>query len=274
MEDKTYREQISDDVFRTAVELLDAGNESGLENHLHQYPDLVNQYIRFDNDGYFSKPCLLNFVAENPIRNEILPKNIVELTGIILEAGAKENAEQINYTLGLVCSGRVARECRLQIPLIELFHEYGADLNNAMFSALAHGEFEAAEFLIQTGAEINLPTAAATGRYFEFQALLPGSNDKERHLAFAFAAQHGRTEILRLLLESGENPDRYNPEGAHAFSTPLHQAVTAGHGDIVKLLVEAGARLDLQDKIYGGTALDWAVYAGKSVIEKYLRSKF
>jgi ankyrin repeat protein len=51
------------------------------------------------------------------------------------------------------------------------------------------------------------------------------------------------------LLDAGEDPNRYNPEGTHAHSTPLHQAALAGHKAVVQLLIERGARLDIQDTV-------------------------
>ena len=41
---------------------------------------------------------------------------------------------------------------------------------------------------------------------------------------------------------------------------PLHQAVSSGSLESVKLLVEAGASLSAKDKIYDGTPIDWAGY--------------
>ena len=38
-------------------------------------------------------------------------------------------------------------------------------------------------------------------------------------------------------------------------------------------LVERGARLDLRDRIYDGTPLDWAVYGERSEIADYLREQ-
>jgi ankyrin repeat protein len=87
------------------------------------------------------------------------------------------------------------------------------------------------------------------------------------------AAQHGQTEIVRLLLDAGEDPDRYNPAGNHGHSTPLHQAALAGHEEVVHLLVERGARLDIEDSIYHGTPLGWALHSGQSAIADYLRSR-
>ncbi len=55
--------------------------------------------------GYFERPTLLAFCSENPIRNGRLPANIVDATRAVLEAGPE--AEAVQYTLALVCSGRV-----------------------------------------------------------------------------------------------------------------------------------------------------------------------
>ena len=87
------------------------------------------------------------------------------------------------------------------------------------------------------------------------------------------AAQHGHAEVVRLLLDAGEDPNRFNPKGNHAHSTPLHQAVCAGHADVVRLLAERGARLDVKDTIYQSTPLGWAIYCKQAEIEKYLRSR-
>ena len=92
-------------------------------------------------------------------------------------------------------------------------------------------------------------------------------------MALALACMQGQARVVRLLLDTGAEPDRYNPDGFHAHSTPLHQAVWGRHLDVVKLLVEHGARLDLRDRIYDGTPLDWAVYGDRSEIAEYLRDR-
>jgi ankyrin repeat protein len=76
---------------------------------------------------------------------------------------------------------------------------------------------------------------------------------------------------VRLLIEAGEDPSRYNPVGCHSHSTPLHQAALAGHLEVVRLLVERGARMDLKDTLFQGTPGGWAKHAGKTEVEEYLR---
>ena len=266
-----FHERIQDTAFRRAVDLLDTGNVRGLRAHLRAHPNLARQRVTFEGGNYFQNPSLLEFVAENPIRHGELPANIGEIARVILEAGAKNDVSILNETLGLVCSGCVARECGVQIPLIDLLCDYGADPNRGMPSA--HGEFEAANALIRRGARIDLPVAAALGRVNDARRLLQTASSEDRHRAVALSAQFGHTEIVRMLFDAGENPDRYNPPGCHAHSTPLHQAAFAGHEKTVRLLVERGAKLDMKDILWQGTPADWARHAGNSEIEAYLRER-
>jgi ankyrin repeat protein len=132
---------------------------------------------------------------------------------------------------------------------------------------------EALNALIRRGARINLPVAAVLAQIEDLRRLLPGADSGERHLALALASQFGRVEIVRLLLDAGEDPDRYNPVGGHSHSTPLHQAAAAGHDELVRLLVERGASLDLKDTLWQATPADWARHEGRTEIEAYLRKK-
>jgi ankyrin repeat protein len=269
--DLPHQERIEDATFRRAVELLDAGDVVGLRAHLNQHPNLVRQHVVFEGGNYFRDPTLLEFVAENPARHGILPAKIVEVTKVILDAGARQSSR--NETLMLVSTGSVTRECRVQVSLIDLLCDYGADANSAVHAAALHGEFEAVSALIGRGARIDLPVAAALGRIEDARRLLAGASTGDRHLALSLAADFGDVEIVRLLLDAGEDPNRYNPLGGHSHTTPLHQAVGAGHAEMVRLLVERGARLDLKDVLWRATPADWARHAGKTEIEAYLRGK-
>jgi ankyrin repeat protein len=111
------------------------------------------------------------------------------------------------------------------------------------------------------------------GRLADAAHLLASAGAESRHCALALAAQHGHVEVVRLLLDAGEDPNRYNPDGNHSHSTPLHQAALAGHDAVVHLLVERGARLDIEDTLYQSTPVGWARYAGQTDIEKYLRAQ-
>jgi hypothetical protein len=268
--DLPHHERIEDAIFRRAVDLVDAGDVAGLKTHLAQHAGLARRHVAFEGGNYFRNPTLLEFIAENPIRRGRWPGNIVEVAELLVDAGADQAA--LDETLGLVATGRIAREFGVQIALIDFLCGRGADANGALQAAVGHGEFEAAEALIKHGAEIDLTVAAGLGRVADFRRLLRGAGGEERHRALAVGAQFGQVEIVRMLLDAGEDPNRYNPAGFHSHSTPLHQAALAGHEETVRLLVERGTRMDLRDLLWNGTAADWAKHEGRTEIEAFLRA--
>jgi hypothetical protein len=268
-DDRPHHRRIENVLFRRAVEYLDDGNSIVLRDHLRQHPQLVRERVTFEGENYFTRPSLLEFIAENPVRNDCLPPNIVNIAEVIIDAGADKEA--IDATLTLVCSGKVARECGVQTPLVEFLCARGATANAAMIPALVHAEFAAAEALLRCGADVNIAVAAGFGRITEVHEALGSADAQSRQRALALAAQHGHSEIVTLLLESGEDPNRYNPVGYHSHSTPLHQAALAGHRGVVQTLIEHGARTNLRDTLFNGTALEWAEYGKHDEVVEYLR---
>lgn len=265
-----HHERIEDVTFRRAVEFLDAGDEEGLREHLKRHPHLARRQVAFEGGNYFRNPTLLEFVAENPVRHGKLPKNIVEITKVILEVGVEQSS--LDETLKLVATGRVPRECDVVVDLINLLCNRGADPDSAAETAAVQFELKAVDALLARGARITLPLAAALSRIEDARRLLPSADPQQRHLAMALAAQYGHLEIVRMLLDAGEDPNRFNPVGGHSHSTPLHQAAGNGHLDVVRLLIERDARLDVKDILFGGTPAGWAAHAGKKEVEAYLRA--
>lgn len=268
--DLRHHERIEDAVLRQAVDLLDAGDTIALQAQLRQHPQLVHQHVDLEGGNYFRSPTLLEFAAENPVRHGRLPANIVDVVRVILDAGPDMAAR--NETLMLVATGSVPRECRVQLPLIDLLCAYGADPGSAIRAAAILEEHASVLALLGHGAKVDLPVATALSRVPEFRHLLATSSPEERHLSLALAAQFGHVEIVRLLLDAGEDPNRYNPPGGHSHGTPLHLAAGAGHEEVVGLLVERGARLDLQDVLWHATPADWAAHAGKTELGAFLRA--
>ncbi len=264
-----HHERIMDPAFLQAVDLLDAGDTAGLKAHLEHHPKLVRDHVTFEGGNYFRNPTLLEFVAENPVRHGTLPENIVEVAKVILDAGAEPPS--IQAALMLVSTGSVPRECNLQVVLINLLCDHGAEPEAALPPAMLHGELDAVNALLARGARLNLPVAAALGRMPEVRAHMAISSAADRHLALALGAQFGQTEVVRLLLDGGEDPSRYNPPGGHSHCTPLHQAACFGHEPVVRLLVEHGADPYIRDLLWQGTPADWAHHAGRTELEVYLR---
>ena len=266
-----HHERIEDPTFRRGVDLLDAGDVAGLRAHLNQHPNLVRQRVAFEGGNYFRNPTLVEFAAENPVRRGKLPDTILDVVKVILSAGVEPSA--LNETMMLVSTGCVPRVCRVQVPFIDLLYEHGADPNSAVRAAALHHELESVNALIKCGAQIDFPVAAALGGIEEARRLLPVASSEDRHLALSLASDFGDVEIVRLLLDAGEDPNRYNPVGGHSHTTPLHQAAGAGHEDVVQLLVTRGARLDMKDVLWHATPEGWAKHAGQTAIEAYLHAE-
>lgn len=263
-----HDELILDPDFRSAVAMLDAGDEAGLRELIALKPSLLKQRVVFEGGNYFRNPSLLEFIAENPVRYGRMPENVVSIARMLLEAGAGD----VDETLGLVASGSVARESGKQCEMIAQLCSFGADPDVGMRAALVHGEMDAVQCLLAQGATRSLAVAAALGEVAQMASLVERATPEERHLALSLAAQFGKASTVTLLIESGESPDRFSPVGGHSHATPLHHAVWGGHLETVKTLVEHGAKLDIRDILFDGTPLDWAEYGGRDRVAEYLRS--
>jgi peptide-methionine (S)-S-oxide reductase len=255
--------------FHEAVAAIDAGDVEALRRLLAANPELVHERLEEPAEGYFARPYLLWHIAENPVRNDRLPRNIADVTRTIIEAGAPR--DQLDYTLELVASGRVPREAGVQLELIDLLTSCGADPDTAMPSCLGHKEIAAATRLLERGAKVTLLVAVCFDRKEQAKALLKTASSHDKQVALLAAAFYGHADLARMLLDAGADVNQFGPKGFHAHSTPLHQAVYAGSLDTVKALVAAGARLDVADRVYGSTPLGWAEYCKKPEIAEYLR---
>jgi hypothetical protein len=281
---------IADPLFRRAVEAIDAGDLVTLSRLLDEHRGLIRQRLDMPVTGYFRHPFLLWFIAGNPVRAESLPANIVEITDLLIKAARGQDRDdpqqegddprqegndafqqELDYTLGLVATGRVPRESGVQAELIDLLIDAGAAPAGGI-SALAHGNTAAAQQLIRRGDELTLAAAAGLGLEEEVARLAPGAGKDERELAVVVAAFYGRADLLSQLIGPGIDLNSYPKEGTgfHTHGTALHQAVSSGSLEAVKVLVEAGANTRLADRIYGGTPLDWAEYLGRGKIAEYL----
>ncbi|WOO41630.1 ankyrin repeat domain-containing protein [Rubellicoccus peritrichatus] len=276
MQNQSYRDRISDLSFRQAVDLIDAGDVESLRTHLTRNPGLVSQLVEYEGN-YFTCPTLLHFVAENPIRNGRLPANISDVAEVILKAGADVNAasheDNSGSVLALVASGMVPRKCDVQEALMAVLVKYGADPNSAIWSALSQGEHDAASALVKLGATIDLIAAAGLGRLEEIRQLLSNADDLTLRRALAAAVINRQVESARLLLPRIHDPEAFNPDGFHTHSTPLHQAVANDDPEMAAVLLDHGAQWDRpQDKLWGGTPCDWAIYLGKGRVIVFFAS--
>ncbi|MDN5289097.1 MAG: ankyrin repeat protein [Mucilaginibacter sp.] len=257
--------EIKDPLFREAVEAIDSGDITVLKDLLAKHPNLIQDRLDYPIEGYFKNPYLLWFVADNPIRIDKLPSNIVEITQLLVEAVKRKASgglqEQLDYTMGLVATGRIPKECGVQLQMIDLLIDAGAKPGNGI-GALAHGNIDAAAHLIEHGGKLTLTAAVCLERMDDVVRLAPAASQEELLLALTAAGFYGKWRMVSFLLNMGVNPNGFpeNDSGFHSHATPLHQAVCSGSLYAVKLLVEAGADTDVKDRTYQGTPLGWAAH--------------
>jgi peptide-methionine (S)-S-oxide reductase len=279
--------QALDALFQRAVSAIDAGDVSELERLAAVNPRVVRE--RLDDpgawlrdkvgsalDGFFRRPYLLWFVAEDPVRNGRLPDNISDVTRVILRAAEREGVEtrreQIDYALRLVSWSWIARECHVQIDLIDVLIDAGAALVGNPENALVNGNFAAAEHLVVRGAPVSLATALCLARWDHVRRLGPTASAEDKQFGLVLAALKGKADALAAVIDLGVD---LNAPCANLYShaTALHHAVYSGSLDAVKVLVQAGADLDTKDTIYEGTPLGWAEYGKQVEIAEFLRER-
>jgi hypothetical protein len=154
----------------------------------------------------------------------------------------------------------------------------------ALLAATQRNRVETARFLIQEGADVNAKDfiqdspylyAAAEGRIEILKMTLGAGADlkdtnRYRGTGLIPAAHHGHVEAVKLLLATAIDRDHVNNLGW----TALLEAVILGdggaaHTEIVRLLVEAGANVNIADRD-GETPLAHAKKSGYSGMARIL----
>ena len=106
------------------------------------------------------------------------PKNVVDITKLLLDAGADVNAESDAYgggctTLGLVATSIHPERTDVQIALLQTLLDRGATFqqpseggngHTIISACLANGQPKTAEFFANLGAPLDLESAAALGQ--------------------------------------------------------------------------------------------------------------
>lgn len=273
--------------------LLLRGDVDGLDRLLHREPELVHGRVRSSDppyDGYFNGATLLHHVAGNPLLAP-LRREMPEVARLLLALDADVDAstrpgpsqpDDIGWTtLGLVASSAEARRASLQIELMDVLLDAGADPDaregGCIMGALFYGETRAAEHLARHGARLDVIAAAGVGDLHRLETLLgradlgprlvhyspvpwPSDGGRAEILATAlgYAALHGRTEGLLCLLAAGADPNHQAPVNGRA----LHWAVLGDRPDSVRVLLDAGADPGVRDMDHGATPAEWAAHLG------------
>jgi ankyrin repeat protein len=266
--------------FENAVEAVVSGDLETLRSKLAEYPDLVQS-----RSSRRHRATLLHYIAANGVEGhrQRTPANAVEVAKALLDAGAEVDAladmyEEKCTTMSMLVSSTPPNDAGLQIPLAMTLLDYGAAIEgrgskwqSPVSTALVFGFVDTARAIAERGAPVDdVIVAAGLGLSDETEAFIARSSKEDLQKALALAAQHGHEDVVRVLLDAGVDPDRYNPDGFHSHSTPLHQAALRGYEWVVRLLIERGARLDLADTIYDSTPAGWARHGGHKELARLL----
>src|SRR5262245_5001640 len=207
-----------DDLFRRAVAAIDAGDVAALRQQIAAQPRLVSERLEHPGpwlrdtignalETFFQRPYLLWFVAEDPVRNGALPSNVAEVTRAIIgaarEAGEGSLQEQLDYALRLVSWSWIARQCDVQIALIDVLIDAGASPDGNADNALVNSNFAAAAHLVERGAPLTLSTALCLDRWDDVSRLGPEATTRQKQFALTLVALKGKVDALRRIIDLG-----------------------------------------------------------------------
>lgn len=256
--------------FEEAADAIIGGDRATLEQLLEENPDLVHARSPRQH-----RATLLHYVAANGVENyrQVTPPNIVEIARLLLDAGAKVDAEADMYgggaaTLGLVMTSAHPRRAGVQNGLADLLLEHGARIDpGSVQSCLGNGCPEAAEYLARRGVSLTLEEAAGIGRldlverYFDAPRTLADADwRREVGDALMMAVWYERTDVVACVLDRGFDP-AWKVRSHGESRTALHLAAYEGRVAIVELLLRRAAPVNVTDDVHGTTPLAWALHA-------------
>jgi ankyrin repeat protein len=260
--------------FESGADAIVNGDAPTLRCLLAVHPGLVRDRSTRDHHS-----TLLHYVSANGVEDyrQKTPKNIVEITNLLLNAGAEVDAESDAYgggctTLGLVATSVHPEKAGVQFALLQTLLDRGANLHHPsaggnhhsiVHGCIANGQPAAARFLAGLGAPLDLESAATVGRLDVLQQYFDESgpswfetNRKQVESAFLYACGYGSLEAARFLLDRGVNPAARDNEGR----TALHWACWTPQVDAIKMLLDHGAPVDAKEPRCHDTPLDTALW--------------
>jgi ankyrin repeat protein len=175
-----------------------------------------------------------------------------EIASLLIESGADVNAHcYYGGDTALMVASRYGHQ-----EVTELLIEEGADVNaqsewnsTALMLASSYGHTEVTKLLLEAGADVN----AQVNWYSKSYSYTPkffGLSQIKGCTALMYASMEGHTEDVKLLIEAGADVNLQDKDGY----TALMCASEIRYTESVGLLLEAGADVNVQDSS-GYTAL-------------------
>lgn len=187
-----------------------------------------------------------------------------------------EQESTLDFLLGQAVQAGLAARVRLLL-------DHGANASGRedrythrshVANAVSAGHGDILELLVAHGAP--RPNLTAADRFR--MAVVTGDASEARRLAsedgalsrqpalLVRLAQSNRLDAVRLLLDLGADPNAMTMNGRVA----LHEAAWAGHREMIDLLMERGARLDVRSGAHDGTPVGYAHHAGRFDLRDHL----
>jgi ankyrin repeat protein len=176
-----------------------------------------------------------------------------------------DHPEYVNANGGHYVSPLAATLGARHFKMAQLLYQRGADVNvrglnerTLLYRALDGGHLEIAQWLLSRGADANardaidgcipLHSAAENGRVDVARLLLQykadnNSQNNEGRIPLHKAARNGHVDVALLLLEHGADANAKD----NNLTTPLHLASSYGGLEVARLLLEHGADVEAED---------------------------
>lgn len=252
--------------YEAAADAIVTGDADALAQLLRREPDVIRARSTREH-----RATLLHYLAANGVENyrQRTPANAVAIGTTLLDAGADVDAEADMYggaatTLGLVATSVHPQRAGVQQALMELLLRRGARLDDGIVNAcLANGQPDAATYLADCGARLDLTAAAGIGRLEAVKAFFDGGGKPAKaqmNGAFAAACGYGRAPVVEFLLDAGVDVNVRLQQFGRGH-TGLHVASYGGQVEVVRLLAQRGAAVDLADETWSTPPLVWALHA-------------
>jgi ankyrin repeat protein len=255
--------------FESAADAIVNGDAPRLRRILRQNPGLTRARSTREHGA-----TLLHYVSANGVEGyrQKTPENIIEITKMLLDAGADVNATCHVYgsdctTLGLAATSIHPANAGVMNALLQLLLERGAYIekqgiagraHSLVFACFANGQPGAARFLASRGAPVDFVSAAALDqlepvkqRFNSYGSPKSGTSQALVQEAFRYACGYGADRVVKFLLERGVDLAEHTGDGY----TGTHYAVMSGSVETVKLLLRHNPQLE--GKTTHGNSVLW-----------------